>query len=212
LRYLEQDLPFSAITKRIADEMTDIEFSPEKGDREAKSRNRARFFFRVTSETADIFFNAHQGYRAQYYIDSQRGIDCNRLVINMIKNKLIEAARQTSQEVMTIEQVKKSIEYESAKIWIDEKKSTLNQTSRDPQEIQALEVPRWVSAMNQVLAAWDVGEQPDPTIKTRALLGVQAPEGCRLKVLGAWLDDNDREYVVLSKRSRAQEIHEYGFS
>ena len=52
----------------------------------------------------------------------------------------------------------------------------------------------------------------ESTIKTRALQGVQAPEGDRMEVLGAWLDDDDREFVVPSKLNRAQHIHEYGFS
>lgn len=214
LRSFEQDLPFSTITQRVADEVTDIKYHPEEGKTEAKNKKRAEFFFRINTKTLDIFFNSPQGYRAQYYLDPQRGNDCNRLMIDMLKGKLIEAARQTSQGLMTIEQVEKSLEYNSAKIWIDESESTLNQICRDPKEILALEIPRWVAAMNQVLAAWSAGQQPEPTIMDRALLGVQAPVGVggHMKVLGAWLDANDREFVVQSKINRAQQIHNYGFS
>lgn len=214
LRSLEQDFPFSAITQRVADEMTDIKFYPEKGKTEAKNKKRAEFFFRIDTKTLDIFFNGPQGYRAQYYLDPQRGNDCNRFMIDILKGKLIEAARQASQELMTIEQIEKSLEYESAKIWIDEGKSSLNKKCSDPQEILVLEVPRWVAAMNQVLAAWNAGQQPEPTIMDRALLGVQAPVGVggHMKVLGAWLDVNDRVFVVQSKINRAQQIYNYGFS
>jgi hypothetical protein len=212
LRSLKQDLSFSAIAERVVAEMTNVEFKPEAGDREAKGRRRARFYFRVGADTLDLFFNGAQGYRAQYYLDPELGIKCNRRVLDTVTDKLVEAVRNTSQDLMTMKEVQKSLESESAKIWIDEDKSTLNQTSRDPDEIQALEVPRWVAAMHEVLLAWSAGQSPDPTIKTRALLGVQAPEGECLKVLGAWIDDNGQEYVVPSKVNRAQEIHQYGFS
>ncbi len=49
-------------------------------------------------------------------------------------------------------------------------------------------------------------------LETRALLGVQAPEGSQMEVLGAWLDDSDQEFVVASKINRALHIHQYGFS
>ena len=133
-------------------------------------------------------------------------------MIDLLKDKLIEAANQSNQTMMSLEQAKKSLEYESAKIWINEKHSTLDQTSLDPEQVVALKVPRWVNNMEQVLAAWAENQQPNPSIKTRALLGVQAPEGNCLEVLGAWLGDNDKEFVVPSKVQRTQHIHEYGFS
>lgn len=212
LRSLQQELLLPVIAQRIADEVTNIVFHWKEGDREAKNKARAEFLFKVCPETLDVFFNSSQGYRAQYYLDPQRGIECNRLVIDVVKGKLIEAARQSNRSVMTLEQVQKSLEYGSAKIWIYEHDSTLDQTSRDPEQIVALEVPRWVEAMKQVLAAWDAHQQPSSTTKTRALLGVQAPEGSRMEVLGAWLDDNDKEFVVPSKVNRVQHIHQYGFS
>jgi len=106
----------------------------------------------------------------------------------------------------------KSLEYGSAKVWISEEDSTLDQSGHDAEQIVTLEVPRWVEAMNDVLAAWKAGRHPIPSIKSRALLGVQAPEGKRLKVLGAWMDKYGEEFVVLSKVDRAEHIHKYGFS
>ncbi len=212
LSSLHQALPYSSIAQRVADEIKNVQFYPKRGDREAKNNKRAEFYFSVDPETLDIFFNSSQGYRAQYYLDSQRGIESNRIVIDLLKDKLIEAASQSNQTMMSIEQVKKSLEHESVKIWINEKHSTLNQTSRDPEQIMVLEIPRWMETMEQVLSAWAENQQPNPSIKTRALLGVQAPEGNCMEVLGAWLDDKDKEFVVPSKIKRAQHIHEYGFS
>ncbi len=166
---LQQELPFSSISERILNEMTNLRFHPKKGHREARNKIRAEFFFDVCGETLDIFFNSSHGYRAQYYLDPKNGIGCNRFVIDMVKNKLIETAMKSSQNVMTLEQVKMSIEYESAKIWIHEDSSTLDQTSRDPEQIIALAIPRWVEAMNRVLAAWAAHKQPSPTIETDAV-------------------------------------------
>ena len=212
LQSLQQEVSFSSIARRISNEMTNLRFHPKEGDREAKNKIRAEFFFDVCGETLDIFFNSSQGYRAQYYLDPKNGIECTKFVIDMLKDKFIEAAMQSSQTVMTLEQIKRSIEYGSTKIWICEDNSTLDQTSRDPEQIVALVIPRWVEAMKRVLASWAAHQQPSPTIQTRALLGVQAPEGSRLEVLGAWLDDNDQEFVVPSKINRASHIHQYGFS
>ncbi|MFZ5905827.1 MAG: hypothetical protein ACOYVJ_00260 [Nitrospirota bacterium] len=212
LRLLQQADSYSAIAYRISDEMTDIKFCVKKGNKAAKNKTRAEFLFSVKRETVDVFFNSSQGYRAQYYLEPQRGIECNRFMIELIKDKIIEVAKQSSQSLMTFEQVKKSIQYGSARIWISEKDSTLDQTSHRPEEILALNIPRWVNAVSQVLSDWDANQQPSPTIKTRALLGVQAPEGIQMKVLGAWLDDKDKEFVVPSKIDRAQHIYNYGFS
>jgi hypothetical protein len=212
LRLLQQEVSFSSIARRISNEMTNVTFHPKEGRREAKNKVRAEFFFDVCGETWDIFFNSSQGHRAQYYLDPKNGIECNRFVIDMLRNKFIQAAMESSQDVMTLEQVKRSLDYGSAKIWICEENSTLDQTSRDPEQIVALAIPRWVDAMKRVLAAWAAQQQPSPSIQTRALLGVQAPEGSRIEVLGTWLDDSDQEFVPPSKIHRALHIHQYGFS
>ena len=97
LRALQQVVSFSEIAARIAGEMTNIEFRPKEGDKEAKGKKRAEIFFDVGAETLDVFFNGAQGYRAQYYLDTQRGLECNRYLIDLLKGKLIEAANQSSQ-------------------------------------------------------------------------------------------------------------------
>ena len=202
----------SVIAQRIVDEITNVEFCPKEGHKEAKDKIRAEFYFKVDRKTLDLFFNSSEGYRAQYYIDPQWGTKCNRFMIDAVKEKLIDVARQSSQSMMTFEQVKKSLESDSAKIWIHENDSTLSQTDKDPTEIVALEISRWVQAMSQVLVAWAKHQQVIPTIQSRALLGVQAPEGSRMKILGAWLDNNNQEFVVPSKVHRSLHIHQYGFS
>ena len=212
IRSLQQQVSLPTIAQRISDEMTNIKFRPKKGDREAKNKIRAEFFFDICVETFDLFFNGSQGYRAQYYLDPQNGNKCNRFMIDVLKNQLIEAAMQSRQSVMTLERIERSLEYGSAKVWILENYSTLDKTSHDPKQIVALPIPRWVKAMERVLVAWAAHQNPTPTIQTRALLGVQAPEGTRMEVLGAWLDDSNQEFVVSSKINRDQQIHDYGFS
>lgn len=167
LSLLLQSLPYSAIAQRIANQIKNIGFRPAKGDKEAKDKKRAEFYFSVDSETLDLFFNGSQGYRAQYYLDPERGIESNRFVIDLLKGKLIEAANRSHQTILSLEQVEKSLECKSAKIWINENHSTLDQTSHDADEIVALKTLRWVEALRQVLAAWDRGQRPDPQSKTR---------------------------------------------
>jgi hypothetical protein len=212
IRLLTREFTSDDIIQRIADEMTDISFSWKKGDKEAVIKHRAEFVFSVNAQTQDLFFNSAYGYRAMYYLAPHTGIEFNRGAIDGIKGRLVAAAKRAASSKRAVENIIKSLEYESAKIWISEDHSTLDQTSHDPARILALEVPRWVEAMSAVLSAWKAGHQPSPTIKSRALLGVQAPQGNRLKVLGAWMSDDGEEFVVQSKTYRAEHIHQYGFS
>ena len=117
LRLLQQADSYSAIAHRIAGEMTGIQFRGKKGNKEAKNKKRAEFFFDVEAETLDGFFNGSQGYRAQYYVEPQRGIECTRFVLELCR-QLIEAASQSNQGVMTLEQVKKSLQCEISKKWM----------------------------------------------------------------------------------------------
>lgn len=114
---------------------------------------------------------------------------------------------------MTEEQIKNSLTYPSAKVWIDEDESTLDQKDRDLEKIIALNIPRWVNVARRVIRAWDDKKYSAVTIEDRSLLGVQAPEGTRIKIMGAWVGENDnQEFVVPSKVDRALHIHSYGFS
>ena len=212
LSYLRQDTSYLDIAQRVTREARDIHFRARAGSREAKFNIRAEFDFSVEPETLDIFFNGSQGIRAQYYLDTRRGIESNRLVIDLLKDRLIEVVCLSSQDRMTLEQIEKSLNCGSAKIWIDEDSSTLNQTSRNREDIMDLDVPRWAGFMAEVLMAWRTNKLPIPSVMTRALLGVQTPEGRRLRVIGAWLDERGEEFVAPSKINRAQHIHDYGFS
>lgn len=211
MRLLQREFAWEEIIQRVVDEMTHINFKWRNGEKEARNRCRAEFVFTVTSETQDIFFNGSHGYRAKHYLAPGFGVECNRSIIDTLKGRLVEAARRDRASVSTSE-IMQSLEYGSAKIWISEEDSNLDEKSHNVEHILTLEVPRWVEAMHDVLAAWGNGRQPIPSIKTRALLGVQAPQGQRLKVLGAWMDDCGEEFVVPSKVFRAEHIHKYGFS
>src|SRR5262245_19053760 len=108
LQLLQQVDSYSAIAHRVADEMTNIKFRGKEGNKEAKNKKRLEFCFNVEAGTLDAFFNSSQGYRAQYYLEPQRGIECSRFVLELLKAKFIEAASQSNQSMMTLEQVKKS--------------------------------------------------------------------------------------------------------
>jgi hypothetical protein len=212
IRLLTQEFAWDDIIQRISDEMIDIKFRWKNGEREAVGKHRAEFLFSVSPNTQDLFFNSAYGYRAMYYLAPHTGVECNRDAIDSIKGRLIAAAKNSGPSMPSSQDTIKSLEYGSAKIWISEDDSTLDQTSRDRDSILALEVPRWVEAMNSVFTAWKAGHKPTPSVESRALLGVQAPEGHRLKVVGAWMNNDGDEFVVPSKVCRAEHIHQYGFS
>jgi hypothetical protein len=207
---LIEHLPFSELVGRIS-EVRSIAFSAEMGRRDARGWVRALWVIDTTPEVFDLFFNSPSGYRAQFYIAADRGLRANRLSIDSVQDRLLGLAEAYPVNLMTRQQVETSLASRYAKIWIDESASTVNKTSTDPLVIQALEVPRWVRAMNEALSAWAQQRGPAPYV-ARSLLGVQAPEGRSLKIVGAWVNNEIADHVVHSKEERAEHIHKFGFS
>jgi len=99
MRLLEREFAWGEIIQRIADEMTNILFCWRNGDKEAANKRRVEFVFSVGSESLDIFFNGSHGYRARHYLASRSGIECNRAMIDTIKEKLIAAASEAGESV-----------------------------------------------------------------------------------------------------------------
>jgi hypothetical protein len=211
LERLSENVPFSEVVARVGG-VRNINFSAEPGNREAKGWIRAAWVLEVTPELFDLFFNSSSGYRGQFYLAPQRGLEANRLLIDSLHGRLLASADAGPPNPnMTRRQVEASLTSRYAKVWIDEDSSTLDQTSKDPVIIQALEVPKWVTAMKDALSAWRQGKSPDAYV-ARSLLGVQAPEGQRLDIRGAWMDRGNTDHVVPSKEDRAEHIHKFGFS
>jgi phosphate acyltransferase len=213
-RYLEQVDSFRAVLEAVATEATDGRYRSAKGDREAKGHTRAEFLFSITPKTYDIFFNGASGYRAQFYCGPTAGIQQNKALLERLRAPLLTAARaQISRGKLTLEQIERSLQLKSAKAWINEDASTLDKTSLDADWLIAIDIPQWAKAAREAEVSIRDRLRPRPSGKENALLGVQAPEGTELTVMGAWLHDvTGEEWVPRSKRNRARRICVYGFA
>ena len=209
LEYLDERISFTELAISVSKGEI-ITFSLEPGKKEAKGCCRGSWVVKIPSQLLDLFFNGGCGYRAQFYLAPDRGIQANRLIIDRLIPRLLTSSG-TGPNKMKPQQLEASLRSRHAKIWIDEETSTLDQTAIDPLLIQALNVPRWVAAMNQALSAWAQRTSPEPYV-ARSLLGVQAPEGERLIIVGAWMDTGNVDHVVPSKENSAEHIHNFGFS
>lgn len=207
-------VPFDRVVELVVEEATGVTYRVRRGSIEAKGCTRAEFLFTVSSNTFDLFFNGVTGYRAQFYNDHRFGVGQNREVVERITPHLLATAKNAAQgSDFSLERVAASLRADSAKIWIHESESTLAQDSIDADALVAISVPHWVASAREVTAAMRRGVKPQPSSKEKALLGVQAPEGTQLQVLGAWLNDvTGAEHVVPSKRNRGREIRVYGFA
>jgi hypothetical protein len=191
--WLTHSPAFDVVVKTISDEFREIRAQLVPGEREALGKERFQILFAVQSRTVDVFFNGSKGLRAQYFLDPYLGNSANRFAIDALLPKILEAVKRSN---LSILQVEKSLRLPSAKIWISEEESTLDMDARQMERITTLDVTRWVNASRTVKAA---------------RLGVQAPQGNRLLIFGAWLDLEGHEFLVPSKIHRAERIHQYGF-
>ncbi len=209
---LEKYYGLSTLVERILGEAKNVNLIEEKGNKEARGKWRAKLTLLVEPTTYDILFNSHSGIRGYYYKDIESGVSANESLIRGLKNNLIERATETLSS-LTREQAEYSLSANSAKIWIIESQSTLNTKCRDLHELSALKVKRWNDWAKKVVEGWENNE-PLPKINDRALLGIQAPEGGILQIVGSWINKDGApvEFIVPSKVERSKHIHEYGFS
>lgn len=191
-----------------------VHFQWRQGDNEARKHHRAEFLVPYSQETCDIFFNGISGVRAHYYRGTAEGEWLTRYLISGLTDTLVgKTCEEIRSAGTTVEIVRASLAGVSAKIWIDESNSNLDQRGVDAEALIVIEVPHWVKAARKASEAFTARKNPSPTCMEKALLGVQVPTCSAIGIFGAWLNDRDvTEFRVPSKRNRARHIRVYGFS
>ena len=216
IAYLRKQVEFKEIVNDICREMVIIDYNIE----ESSCFNnciRHSFILSITPKTYDIFFNSEYGYRGKYFFGTKEGKNANRELITAIKEKLVDYANQNPSNIKTSthQRVVDSLNKESAKIWIQQSSSTLNEKQFKLISDMAIENPSWHKF------ALKVGEDnKKPKSKRhknyrrrfKAILGLRAPIGVKLEVKGAFPDLEGKEIIGKGKYSRAKQIRYYGFS
>ncbi len=138
-------------------------------------------------------------------------------MVTALKGKLVDYANQNTSNInISINQsVEDSLNKESAKIWIHQASSTLNEKQFKIITEMAIENPSWYKFALKVEK--DNKKPKDERHKNycrrfKAILGLRAPVGVNLEIKGAFLDLEGKEIIGTGKHSRAKQIRYYGFS
>lgn len=169
---------------------------------------RPEFHFPVDLDLGTVFYSGINGYRAQFYRSPADGDAANRLIIGLMRDLLVEAARRADFKCetdgvthrMTQSQIERSLSLPSAKIWPAEDQE-LNpefhqiMTTDPPLQID-ISAERWLE-----FARMDI---------KNAMRGIRAPEIRALDIKGAFIDGQGNERIPENKVLRAYELHVLG--
>jgi len=161
--------------------------------------HRCIVILRAASEVLDRFFNSASGYRAQYLAHPNTGDRANRLVIDTLHTKVVHAIAERNPGKAEREFAEASLAHAWAKVWIHQG-LWLRQAKR---EHRVLLVPTWQSE----LASGD--KRRRKLVRWGALAPAQES---RLLLKGGYVRDGTELEVGKSPFSRAQELHELGFT
>lgn len=178
---------FEAVQARVAAaRVTAFVWEPYRGP-ELRGCHRASFLLDVSASTYDAFFNSPVGLRAQYALTPAHGEAANRRLLTVLAGKLLRRGLQA--EAPGIEMLLWSLGASQAKIWIYEDEVQLQMGTSEP----AIDYVRWAA-------------------RSESGIGVLAPVGRQLQVMGGWLDQAGVVTSNPKKESRSLEIHRTGFS
>ena len=216
IAYLSAQVEFQEIIEAINREMVIISYSIEESNC-FNNCIRHGFIFSITPKTYDIFFNSEYGYRGKYFLGTKEGKDANRELITALKEKLANYANQnpSNKNISTNQNVENSLNKGSAKIWIHQACSTLNEKHFKIIEDVAIKNTYWYKFALKVEEdnkRKKNERHKNYTSRFKAILGLRAPVGVKLEIKGAFLNFEGKEVIGKGKYSRAKQIRYYGFS
>lgn len=161
---------------------------------------RADFCIVVATGLFDLVFNAQTGYRGAYFESPEVGLRTNRALIDGLAQTLLRwAAEYYPGEDQNW--IAESLSLASAKLWLAEEplcrcSKCKGEWSNKP-DASALQIEN---------DRWELAKH------THAEWGRQAPELTKLRIFGAFVNTEHREWVAPHKTDRARQIWEHGWS
>jgi hypothetical protein len=206
---LESVSNFGVVVDRIVAEATITRFSVCRGKASyLKNCYRPHFELKLSVETADLFFNSPNGYRAQYLADPDEGQKQNGRLLGALTDKLLAFASENPAKYQLVEsQIRLALLAGSAKIWLTEALFKF-----DHELIEEVPVPLWRRNALAAIEAYKNGERPQPEQQEKAIWGLRAPRVNSLDVKGGFLNPEWSEVVPYDKLARRFEIHDYGYT
>ena len=223
--YLKSNQSFFDLISDIETSMKDIQISDVRFQVEPKNGRYTRsdsllkklecfrpsWHISLDSELLDKLYNGLMGIRAQYYISPYHGNIMNHILLKAITGILIDIATSISLSVNTND-LKLSLSYSSAKIWVSESDLNGNKIIR-ASDLKFTE--------NEIQNDWlDVARDTKEgmyndnyQLFSASLNGIRAPIPDQIEIKGAWLTKDDKlEYVPNDKKDRDCQLFMFGYT
>ena len=205
---LEVATSLEAIAGEIRQTMTVLcchEDPCDRGPGETAADGRRVTLFRrpvycisVAPPLFDRFFNAQDGYRGAYFRSPYEGLQANDLLMRMMTPGLIASGPSGALTALGTAFIERSLTSGSAKAWLAEPNGFC--------PLCAAESPPASDGGEIANGRWELGT----SVQSRD--GRRAPYLTKIKVMGAFLNDDYDEFIPARKRRRHWEIHEWGWS
>jgi len=193
---LEASPPFVELAKSVARTMRPHCTHVDSCD-EAAGFKRIVCCISIDRDLFDLFFNSQNGYRGSYFQSPQEGLLANSQLLDLLAPRLVSF--ETHQDMLP-RMIERSLRAPSAKCWLAEEGKGFCPACAG----------EWVAPQDdapEILnGRWEKGTE----INLR--YGRKAPVQNQLRVIGAFVNETGDEYVVPRKRTRAQQIHDHGWS
>jgi len=157
---------------------------------------QAVFQVRTDLMVYDLIYNAPDGLRGRYWQSPDRGYLATRLLIESLKEKLLDFARRSPLKredgaEAKVEDVIASLNASSAKVWIRERDENRNPVIGE--KCPEIVVRRWAASERNATSR-------------------RAPIGDQIEIKGALIRPGGIEEIPEGKRDRSREIHRLGFT
>jgi hypothetical protein len=160
---------------------------------------RPVFCARIGGDLFDSFFNSPVGYRGQFYISADAGIDANQHLIGTLAPSMIQWA-QVNAPGHDASFSLAGLTAHSAKVWLAEQTLELCEKCKGEWSHPQDDTPEIIN---------DRWERAD---SSNAKKGRKAPRHSKLRIFGAFLSGYGDEFIPARKRRRAFDIHDAGWA
>lgn len=163
------------------------------------------YCLKVSEPIFDLFFNSKHGYRAWYYRSPHVGLNKNALFITSLLPSLLasDQTKEAEKKDFSTKKAAESLKSCSAKAWLAEIEKEIDKKCTGC-------IGEWGYPQDDTAEIFN--DRWDKTNHPKAKCGRKAPYLTKIRIFGAFLNEQYDEFIPAQKRYRAEEIHEFGWS
>jgi hypothetical protein len=167
--------------------------------------SRAVYCIKISEPLFDFFFNSKHGYRAWYYRSPYDGLRNNAHFIKSLLPSFLacDRTKEAEKNGFLTKKAAESLKSCSAKAWLAEKGKEVDENCPGC-------VGEWGYPQNDTAEIFN--DRWDKANGANAKCGRKAPYLTKIRIFGAFLNEQYDEFIPAPKRYRAEQIHEFGWS